>query len=131
MGSIATRYWLAQLPGWILAALILGAAWRYMGLPGWAALAGVALLVVKDVALYPLSRRALESPPHTGSGALVGAQGVAQDGLSGGGEGRVRIGAEVWRAELCDGVGPLCAGTRIRVEAVRGLVVHVRAEDDV
>jgi membrane protein implicated in regulation of membrane protease activity len=130
MGSIATRYWLAQLPGWILAALILGAAWRFMELPGWAALAGVTLLVVKDVALYPLSRRALESPPHTGSGALVGAQGVAQDGLSGAGEGRVRIGAEVWRAELCDGVGPLSAGTRIRVEAVRGLVLHVRAEDD-
>ena len=130
MGSIATRYWLAQLPGWILAALVLGAAWRFFGLPGWAVLAGLALFVVKDVALYPLSRRALESPPHTGSGALLGARGVTQDGLSGGGEGRVRIGAEVWRAELCDGAGPLAAGSRVRVEAVRGLVVHVRAEDD-
>jgi membrane protein implicated in regulation of membrane protease activity len=130
MGSIATRYWLAQLPGWILAALVLGVAWRFFGLPGWAVLAGLALFVVKDVALYPLSRRALEAPPHAGSGALLGARGVAEDVLADGAEGRVRIGAEVWRAELCDGAGPLAAGSRVRVTAVRGLVVRVRAEDD-
>jgi membrane protein implicated in regulation of membrane protease activity len=130
VSSIAIRYWLAQLPGWLLAAVVLGAAWRFLGLPGWAALAGLALLVVKDVALYPLSRRALETPPHAGSGALLGALGVAEDVLAGGGEGRVRIGAELWRAELYPGAGPLSAGARVRVEAVRGLVVQVRAEDD-
>lgn len=127
MRSAAARYWLSQVPGWGIAFVVLATAWAFLGLPGWAAFAVGALLVVKDAALYPLSVRALRSPPHSGPEALVGAQGVASGSLDPGDEGRVRIGPEVWRAQLAAGEGALSDGATVRVEDVRGLQVVVRA----
>ncbi len=128
MRSAAARYWLAQIPGWGAAFVVLGAAWSFLGLPGWAAVAVGALLVVKDAALYPLAVRALRSPPHSGPAALVGARGTAAGPLGPGHEGRVRIGPEVWRAQLAAGEGPVAEGTVVRVEEVRGLCVVVKSD---
>lgn len=127
MRSAAARYWISQVPGWGIAFVVLAMAWSFLGLPGWAALAVGALLVIKDAALYPLSMRALRSAPHSGPAALVGAQGVAAGPIDPGGEGRVRIGPEVWRAQLAAGEGALADGAPVRVDDVRGLRVVVRA----
>ncbi len=128
MKSVAARYWIAQIPGWGATALILFAAWRFFGLPGWAAAAGVALVVLKDVALYPMSKRALESRPHNGSGALVGRRGVAEAPMAPGSEGRVRIGPEVWRARLAVDASPVEAGAHVRVASVNGLLLQIRPD---
>jgi membrane protein implicated in regulation of membrane protease activity len=130
MENAAARYWLAQIPGWGLAFVVLGAAWSFLGLPGWAAIAVAVLLVVKDVALYPFAVRALRSPPHAGPAALLAARGVAVHPLAPGAEGRVRIGAEEWRAELAAGEGPVEQGAPVRVEALHGLRLVVRAAAD-
>lgn len=124
--SASARYWLAQAPGWVAAALILAAAWMSFGLPGWVALALLALLVAKDVALYPLSRRALESPPVMGTGALLGRRALVVQRLEP--EGRVRVAHEVWRARVPSKEAPVDAGHHVRVEAVEGLVLRVRRE---
>lgn len=126
--SASTRYWLAQVPGWVAAGLILAAAWLSFGLPGWAALALLALLVAKDVALYPLSRRALESPPQTGAGALVGRRALVVERLEP--EGRVRVAHEVWRARVPAAEAPVDAGLHVRVEGVNGLLLRVRREPE-
>jgi membrane protein implicated in regulation of membrane protease activity len=128
MGSVAFRYWLAQVPGWGVTALVLAGAWRLLGLPGWAVLAGIALVVVKDVALYPMSKRALESRPHAGSGAMVGKRGVADARMEQGAEGRIRIGPEIWRAVLAPDAAPVEAGSRVRVASVDGLLLRIHPE---
>ena len=130
MQNAAARYWLAQVPGWGLAFVVLGASWSFLGLPGWAAIAVGVLLVVKDAALYPIAVRALRSPPHSGPAALVGARGVAVHALVPDVEGRVRIGAEMWRARLAEGEGPVVEGAPVQVESVQGLGVVVTAAAD-
>lgn len=126
MPRAATRYWLAQVPGWGIAFVVLAVAWSSFGLPGWAALAVGALLVAKDVALYPMATRALRSPPQSGARALVGARGTAAGPLDPGVEGRVRIGPEEWRAQLATGEAALAEGAAVQVADVRGLRVVVR-----
>jgi membrane protein implicated in regulation of membrane protease activity len=121
------RYWIAQLPGWGVAAAVLGGAWALFGMPGWVAAALLALIVTKDIVFYPFARRALESPAQSGAAALLGARAIVVDELAP--EGKVRIGAELWRAEVRGGGPSLGAGAAVRVAAVRGLTLVVGPEE--
>jgi membrane protein implicated in regulation of membrane protease activity len=123
--TASTRYWLAQLPGYAISAAVLVAAWEWFGLPAWLALLIFALVVAKDVALYPLARKALDSPARSGAGALLGVRAVVVERLAP--EGRVRVGSELWRAEARSGAD-IEVGQEVRVEAVHGLVLRVRPE---
>jgi membrane-bound serine protease (ClpP class) len=77
-------------------------------------------MVLKDVAFYPLARRALAAPPWHGAESLLGQRGVVVAALEP--EGKVRIGHELWRARADT---PIAAGCAVRVEAVRGLTLVV------
>lgn len=118
------RYVLLQLPGWGAAAMVLYAIWRWVEIPLGVAVGLFALFVVKDVLLYPMSRRALLSPAQAGAEALVGRQGVAVDRLAP--RGKVRLGAEVWMAESVSAQDVIPSGSSVQVDSVRGLTVRVR-----
>ena len=98
---------------------------RWVGLPGWAAIALVAVWALKDAALYPFLRTAYA--PHSGDviERLVGLGGIAVEPLAP--RGYVRVRGELWLAE------PTAAGVQIRrghpvtVDAVRGTTLLVRA----
>jgi membrane protein implicated in regulation of membrane protease activity len=119
------RYLAFQVPGWVLATWV---AWWLVakaGLAPWLAALGCALFVIKDFALYPWLRDAYAvSDPDAGA-LLVGRTGVARERLDP--SGYVRVGAELWRAELAPGCAAIDAGTHVRVREVQGLTLIVEA----
>ena len=117
------RYMLFQIPDLILLSLGLAAAVRWWGLPVFAAYGLVALWIVKDVIMYPIVRVAYESGGSSGVDAIHGSLGVVTKLL--GPSGYVRLGSELWKAELASGSGPVPVGSAIRVVEVRGLTLVV------
>ncbi len=122
-GRTLLRYTLFQIPDLILLSLGVAAAVRWWGLPVLAAYGLVALWIVKDVVLFPILRVAYESEGGSGVDAICGALGVVTQPLAP--AGYVRLGSELWRAELVSGDGPVAEGSAIRVVEVRGLTLLV------
>ena len=118
-----TRYTLFQIPDLILLSLGLAAAVRWWGLPVLAAYGLVALWLVKDVIMFPILRIAYESDSASGVDAIYGALGVVTQPLAP--VGYVRLGPELWKAELASGSGSVLKGSAIRVVEVRGLTLVV------
>lgn len=120
------RYLLLELPGWGLAAVVV---WVVVdrGLLG--AAAGAALLALwmaKDLALYPWLRDAYEPGDPDPAAALVGRPARVTERLAP--SGKVRLGSELWRAELPPGSAPVEVGATVRVSGLRGLTLRVEAE---
>lgn len=107
-----TRYYLFQIPGWILAAAFVTVLHAWLGLPMWAALSIVGVVVVKDVVCYPFLRKAYQLEA-AGAAQLVGLRGVARDTLDP--AGYVYVNGELWRARTEPGAAAIPAGAEIRV----------------
>jgi membrane protein implicated in regulation of membrane protease activity len=118
---VVLRYLAFQIPGWGVLALVLGAAMAWWELSGMIAAVVFALFVLKDAVLFPFVRVAYEPTSGGGARALVGQRVRAEEGLAP--DGYVRIGAELWRAELAR--GSAASGAVLRVVAVRGLTLVV------
>ena len=118
-----SRYTLFQIPDLILLSLGLAAAVRWWGLPVLAAYGLVALWIVKDVIMYPILRVAYESGGLSGVDGIHGALGVVTQPLVP--SGYVRLGSELWKAELVLGSETVSVGSAIRVVEVRGLTLVV------
>ena len=114
------RYWLYQLPGLAVAAVILVVASHWYSLPPWAAWMLLAAWLVKDAALYPMLRTAFEGSKPTGAASLVDSSATATEDLAP--RGYVRIGPELWYAECTSKVS---AGTRLRVTGSEGMLLFV------
>jgi len=121
-GRTLLRYTLFQIPDLILLSLGLAAAVRWWGLPVLAAYGLVALWLVKDVIMFPILRVAYESDSTSGVDGICGALGVVTRPLAP--TGYVRLGSELWKAELASG-GSVLEGSAIRVVEVRGLTLVV------
>lgn len=120
------RYMLFQLPGFFAAGGVLLLLERWTELTPRLAALLFGLWVLKDLLLFPVTRIAYErgGRPH-GADALLGATGVAREGLAQGRIGYVRVGPELWRARLAEHAGELPEGASIRVVAVRDLTLVV------
>lgn len=121
-----SRYWLFQIPGWILAIMALFLAHRWFDLPVTAAAAIFVLWIAKDAALYPFLHSAYETGVPSAADKMVGATGVAKEALDP--EGFVQIGGELWKAKTRDPLATVRPGDRIRVEQVRGMKLVVSAD---
>jgi membrane-bound serine protease (ClpP class) len=89
----------------------------------------IALGALSLVAFYFITRKVIEAheePPRTGAEELAGAVAEVRSTLDP--EGQVWIEGALWRARLGRGDGPIGPGDRVRVEAVEGLTLLVRAE---
>jgi membrane-bound ClpP family serine protease len=124
--STLSKYILLQVPGWMLAVLVLWFLRRGIGLPGWVAIGLFVLWLVKDIVMYPLLRTAYESGVKTGVDQLIGACGVAQDELSP--RGYVRVRGELWQAEARPNDQPIPAGSTVKVLGAEGMTLIVRGE---
>ena len=82
-----------------------------------------ALWVIKDFALYPVLRIAYEDGSPNATDSLVGALGTARERLDP--SGYVRVGSELWRAELVADDTCVESGEPVRVREVRGLTLLV------
>ena len=127
--SALRRYWLLQLPDAALSALVLYALHRWAGVSTGLAVGLFALWLLAHVAYYPFVKKAYGSAPseHVGPERMVGAQGIATEELNP--IGYVRVESELWGAELGPGQGSVVKGQSVRVQAVRGLTLIVRAEE--
>jgi membrane-bound ClpP family serine protease len=117
------RYVLLEIPGWVVAAALLLLLERIGEIHTGTALLLFGAWVVKDFLLYPVLRVGYMPSSPDGSGSLVGAVGTARERLAP--NGYVRVGSELWQAELASGQAPVEAGERVRVLAVRGLTLRV------
>ena len=102
------------------------AAIRWWGLSTPLALGLFAAWFVKDLALFPVLRRAYETGEASPAEALVGSRCIVLRTLDE--EGTVRLGAELWRARVGSDDAPVHAGATVRVRAVRGLTLIVEPE---
>jgi len=118
-------YALLQVPGTLIAGLLLWLAfhWGWLSLP-WAV--GLLLMWVgKDILLYPLVRNVFD-PLRAPGPPLVGACGVVEAALTP--HGLIRLEGELWQAEPFQPGEAIGAGTPVRVRSARGLVLLVEAE---
>jgi membrane protein implicated in regulation of membrane protease activity len=123
--STFLRYLFFQIPGWVITAVVALALFHWEIVPAWLALLGFSGLVVKDLAFYPLLRPAYETKVKSGSAALVGKKGVAQDDLAP--EGYIRINLELWRAVPESSGQIIASGTEVEVVRAEGMKLVVRA----
>ena len=119
------RYVALQAPGWALAAVVAWWLAARAGFAVWLAALGFALFVLKDFALYPWVRDAYAANDPDAAAPLIGRTGLARERLAP--TGYVRIGAELWRAELAPGRSPIEAGASVVVREVRGLTLIVES----
>jgi membrane protein implicated in regulation of membrane protease activity len=123
------RYWLLQIPGWVVLGAALVGARHYFGLAtGW----GIALFglwLVKDALLYPWLGRHYELRRPGAAEALRGRRAVAQQPLAP--RGYVKLGGELWRAEIEEGEIPVVPGEQVIVAEVDGLTLRVRRSETI
>lgn len=126
--TVRARYFLLQIPGWVLVAMVLFGLRDWIGISlGWA-VALFAIDVLKDFLLYPFLRSAYDTSTTTGIARLVGQTAVVKQTLAP--KGLVVVGGEFWKAMLAPGQDEIAQGRRVRVESARGMVLVVRAEPD-
>ena len=124
--STWVKYLLFQVPGWVVAALvlILLRIWTKLSLE--TAVGLFFLWVVKDLLFYPLLRIAYQAEPTTVVEQLIGLKGVAREPLDP--SGYVRVRGELWRAEAEAGSDPIAAGAAVRVLRAEGMTLIVGSE---
>jgi membrane protein implicated in regulation of membrane protease activity len=106
-----------------VAGVVLGAAVTWWDLAPWLAVLLLGLWVGKDFVLYPLLRVAYEDSSRNGTDHLIGAVGTVREPLDP--DGWVRVGSELWRAEIAPEIGSAEAGSEVRVVDVRGMILRV------
>ena len=119
------RYVALEVPGWVLAGWLAGWLAAKDVVAPWLAALGWSLFVLKDFALYPWLRDAYAAGNPEAAAQLVGRTGLARERIDP--SGYVRVGAELWRAELAPGCAAVDAGGSVRVVAVRGLTLIVES----
>jgi membrane protein implicated in regulation of membrane protease activity len=123
------KYLLMQIPGWLLLLVIVLLLRSGVELSAWAAGGLLALMVLKDLLLYPFRRRAYEEDPRTGAERLVGERGVVARRLAP--NGYIRVRGELWRAELRPLVSPVAEGNTVQITAGRGLTLTVEETESI
>ena len=125
MTGTLRRYLLFQIPGWIVAAIVLMLAFEWGWLRAWVALALFAAWVVKDALLYRWFGFAYALDHRTPAERLIGTHGIAVDTLSR--EGYVKVQGELWRARPDPPDASIEREQRIVVVAAERMVLVVRA----
>jgi membrane protein implicated in regulation of membrane protease activity len=120
------RYTLLQLPGWVVAGLILLLLDRWFDLPAWFVWVAITLWIGKDIVMFSFVRTAYEQVPEESAYGLIGASAVARNRLDP--SGHVQVHGELWKAELVQGVGAVEKGQKVVVRNVRGLTLLVQPD---
>ena len=120
------KYWLLQIPGWIIIGIVLFWLFDLEWIPLWAAIGVFILWILKDFLLYPFLRLGYESHERTGAEELIGARGIARERLDP--QGYIRVRGELWRAEVDSGHPPVLPGSPVKIIAAQGLRLRVTAD---
>ena len=121
--TTATRYWLFQIPGWVITLALLFGLKQWVDFPIWAGVLVMVLLTIKDAMLYPFLKAAYERDVKTGIARLIGGRGVVKQTLEP--EGFVQVAGELWKARAVRGARTIAAGTQVLIEAADGMTLIV------
>lgn len=127
--QVLGKYWLLQVPEAALVVIILLALQHWFAIPTWVVWSLVALWVAKDAALYPFVWRSFDAGYPATLHSLDGEHGVATERLDR--SGYVRVGGELWKAELAQDARPVEKDEGVQVQGTRGLTLIVVATSDV
>ncbi|MDE0830396.1 MAG: NfeD family protein [Vicinamibacterales bacterium] len=122
------RYALFQVPGLLILVGVVVGLYRWAMLPGWGAVALVAVWILKDAALYPWLRTAYEPDSRRVIERLIGLAGVAVEPLAP--RGYVRVRGELWQAEPAEPDSTIDAGRAVTVHAIATDILLVRPLPD-
>jgi membrane protein implicated in regulation of membrane protease activity len=122
--TVFWRYWLLQIPGWVLLVALLLLARDWLGISTRVAILILLAWLVKDAAIYPWLRRHYEYRSDELKDALVGVSARAEQPLNP--RGYVKLRGELWLAELASGESKVSPGETVTVESVEGLTLRVR-----
>ena len=125
---VVMRYALLQIPFTALVVVVLILLREWVDLPIWFVCVLVALLVIKDIALYPFVWRAYDPDTPALTSRMEGARGIAIEDLHP--TGYVEIGAERWQAEVTGNSPAIRRGQRVRVRGIRGLTLLVQLDTE-
>ncbi len=120
--QILIRYYLFQIPGWLLAGALVTVLHLWLGLSVWVALTIVGVVVLKDIACYPFLRKAYQWEA-SGAAQLAGLRGVARDTLDP--AGYVYVRGELWHARIEDGAPAIPTGSEVKVIRGRRMTLTV------
>lgn len=126
--KVVLRYALLQIPFTALLIVVLILMRKWVDLSIWFVCGLVALLVIKDIALFPLVWRSYDPDIPTLTNRMEGALGIAIDDLHP--TGYVEIGAELWQAEVLGGGPSIRRGQRVRVSGISGLTLLVQLDTE-
>jgi len=121
-----SKYFLIQIPGWIVAAILLYWGWHLSWVPTLWALGIFAIWVAKDFFLYPLVKIGYETNTKSVVENLIGYRGIAKDHLNP--KGYVEVRAELWQGEIDPEMEPISPGSPIRITGVRGRTLIVKKD---
>lgn len=126
-GRIVLRYSLIQLPGAVIALLVLILVRRWLGFDYWIVWLGLFLWVAKDAALFPFVWRSYDWEVAQGTDAMIGERGVAEERLAP--SGYVRVRGELWQAKTAGPGDIVEKGGVVKVVGGKGLVLTVVVPD--
>ncbi|WP_035243672.1 NfeD family protein [Desulfonatronovibrio hydrogenovorans] len=116
-------YTLLQIPGFLLLGIIVRFVWDQAWISAWTGWLIVSAWIIKDIAFYPLYRKALKSSPQSVIARLHGSRAVVCTALDP--KGQVTLRGEIWQAVNLNG-DLLEPGTLVVVEDNTGLTLQVR-----
>jgi membrane protein implicated in regulation of membrane protease activity len=119
------KYLLFQIPQWLALALFLGFLVDRTAVPPWAGIGFFIFWVIKDLAMYPVVRRAYANDAKTGAEALVGSGGVACERIDP--QGYVKIRGELWKARTNG--RPISKDTVVKVTGASAMTLIVEPAD--
>jgi membrane protein implicated in regulation of membrane protease activity len=119
---VLIRYLLFQIPDLVLLGLALATAVHWWELSNAVAYSLFGLWVLKDILMFPVMRVAYEQG-NSATDRLTGASATACETLSP--TGYVKVGSELWKAEIVAGVESVPAGAAVRVVNLEGLTLRV------
>ena len=117
------RYVAFQLPELAIVGCVLTIGRQWGAFSGRAAILIFVLWIAKDVLMFPITRAAYAPGDGRSTREILGAVGVAHEGLED--DAYVRFGSELWRARRVPGCLPIAPGQLVRVVALEGLTVLV------
>jgi len=120
---IIGKYVLLQVPALALLVVLLVLLKRWIDLPSWFIWCLIGIWIAKDIALFPLTWRAYDQDSAKAGSPMVGTRGIAEERLNP--LGYIRVGGELWQAEVVDDAPPIEVGEVVRVQGIRGLTLLV------
>jgi membrane protein implicated in regulation of membrane protease activity len=125
---VLIKYSLLQLPLLVLLLVALFFIRQWVDIPLWLIWGLVALLVVKDVVMFPRVWRSYDQSRPGDPTSIIGMRGIAKDRLAP--TGYIQVRSELWRAEVMEGCSPIADGKGVLVVGIEGLTLIVRPEDE-